>query len=188
MATLETGSGDVAGVASASTSVETSLAHQKLESEQQLTEAVASVASVASKNEDNQENLRNDLADFEERAAMLEHDAGMPRAWADTFALIIQGPPVFEHEEARWRSVVDGALIFADCWAGKAHRLGWTVEELFGLHPLSPAARVDRRGLAFLLGNGARVVAIDAHCADILTAGGAKQRYYRQRGGELRDC
>lgn len=120
-------------------------------------------------------------AEVEERAAIMEYEAGMPRAWADAFAKIVHGPNRFADYPARWQSVVDGALVFADQWAGKAHSLGWTVDELFGLDPVAPAARLDHRGLAFLLGNGSRVVAIDRDGADIITGQGSRQRYYRQR-------
>jgi hypothetical protein len=67
---------------------------------------------------------------------------------------------------------------FADKWAAEAHRLGWTAEDVFGLHPLAPAARHDCKGIAWLLERG-RVVAIDSAGADIVTDGGAKQRFYR---------
>ena len=72
-----------------------------------------------------------------------------------------------------------GADIFARVWAAKAKRLGWAEDELFGLHP----TRVDRRGLAFLLHAGDRVVALDEDGADILTASGARQRFYRRPVG-----
>jgi hypothetical protein len=32
-------------------------------------------------------------------------------------------------------------------WADGAEQLGWTLEELFGLHPDAPIARYDRMGL-----------------------------------------
>lgn len=124
---------------------------------------------------------RDDPDNLAERAAVMEYEAGMPRAWADAFATIVHGPNRFADNPARWQSVVDGALVFADQWAGKAHSLGWTVDELFGLDPVAPAARLDHRGLAFLLGNGSRVVAIDRDGADIITGQGSRQRYYRQR-------
>jgi hypothetical protein len=61
----------------------------------------------------------------------------------------------------------------------KAYQLGWQAEDVFGLHPLAPAARNDRKGIAWLLDRG-HIVAIDAPGADIVTVGRAKQRFYRK--------
>lgn len=124
-----------------------------------------------------------DLADaIEERAAIIEHDAGLPRAWAESFARILCSPPPgdFADHPDRRQSILDGALRFADAWGAEAHWQGWTVEEVFGLHPTHPAARYDRRGLAWLLADGARVVAIDENGADIVNARGVASRYYRR--------
>lgn len=139
-------------------------------SNQRVTDAVTTVTSVTTQN-----------VEEEERSAIMEHDAGMPREWADAFAAIVHGPVRFPEHPAQWQSVLDGALMFADRWAGKAHSLGWTVDELFGLDPVAPASRLDHRGLAFLLANGSQVVAIDKDGADIRTGRGARHRYYRQR-------
>jgi hypothetical protein len=115
---------------------------------------------------------------LEERAAHLEYDAGVPRAWVEPFARLLCSGPPSDFAPARWRRVVDGGLRFADEWACKAYQLGWTAEDVFGLHPFAPAARNDCKGIAWLLGRG-RVVAIDAAGADIVTEGGSKQRFYR---------
>ena len=116
---------------------------------------------------------------YEERAAHLEYDAGLPRPWAELVArLLVSGPPG-DFSEARWQAAVEGALRFADRWASIAQRLGWTAADLFGLHPTCPAARVDARGLAWLLGDGSEVISIDAENADILTPRAARQRCHR---------
>jgi hypothetical protein len=51
--------------------------------------------------------------------------------------------------------------VFLDQWGYVAERLGWTAEELFGLHPDAPMARYDRMGLIWLL-KGERVIALTA--------------------------
>lgn len=117
---------------------------------------------------------------WEERAAHLEYDAGLPREWAEHLARLIVGEPPDDFSPIRWQAALDAALIFADKWAAKAHRLGWDVSEVFGLHPTAPAARVDCRGLAWLLGDGSEVVAMDRSGAEIGTPGGGRQRYYRK--------
>ena len=75
----------------------------------------------------------------------------------------------------------DAGVHFADNWALKAFELGWEPSEVFGLHPTAPAARVDAQGLAWLLGGGSRVVALDEEGADIVTPLGSRQRYYRRQ-------
>ncbi len=117
---------------------------------------------------------------WEERAAHLEFDGGLPRGWAEHFARLIVGEPPGDFSPTRWQAALDGALTFADQWAREAHRLGWVADEVFGLHPTAPAARVDCRGLAWLLGDGSEVVAMDRSGAEIRTPGGGRQRYYRK--------
>ena len=58
-------------------------------------------------------------------------------------------------ETDRWQQAVRDAETFLKKWGGQAHALGWTVGELFGLHPIperpAPAfwrlARYDSAGL-----------------------------------------
>ena len=118
--------------------------------------------------------------DYDERAAILEYEAGLPRSWAEQFARqLVKGPPG-DFSPVRWQAAIDGALVFADQWAVKANRLGWSVDDIFGLHPIAPAARYDCRGLAWLLGDGSRVTGVDENGADIRTALGGQQRFYRR--------
>ena len=72
---------------------------------------------------------------WDERAAHLEFDAGLPRAWAEHFARLLVGDPPGDFSPTRWQAVLDAALVFADKWAAEAHRLGWDASEVFGLHP-----------------------------------------------------
>ena len=116
---------------------------------------------------------------YEERAAILEYDANLPRAWAEHFARLEQDGPPGDFSPTRWQAALDGALAFADQWGAEAHRLGWDVSEVFGLHPTAPAARVDCRGLAWLLGDGSQVVAMDRSGAQIRKPNGVPGRYYR---------
>jgi hypothetical protein len=111
----------------------------------------------------------------------MEHEAGMPREWAEAFAPIAQSAAPGDFEPKRWQDTLDGMLRFCDEWAGRAAALGWQPSEVFSLDLTAPAARIDRRGLALLLGNGARVESIDSEGADIRTIGGARQRFYRSR-------
>jgi hypothetical protein len=116
--------------------------------------------------------------DFEERAAIAEHDGGLPKEIAEGLArLDIMRPPE-EFGQSRWRLIVNDAALFADTWGARALALGWRPIELFGIHSEKPVARIDCRGLAFLL-NGGKVVAMDSVSATIVTPNGTKQRHYR---------
>ena len=58
--------------------------------------------------------------------------------------------------EPRWRQAIRDAERFLREWGETAERLGWTADDLFGLHPTVPLSRVDRMGLIWLV-KGERV-------------------------------
>ena len=108
---------------------------------------------------------------FEERAGILEFDAGLPRQEAETLAAQEQGHADADslHRELveRWAAEIErlGKLpavspegaealkraraFIADGWALQAVRLGWDEAELFGVCPRVPWRRFDRKGAAF---------------------------------------
>jgi hypothetical protein len=59
----------------------------------------------------------------------------------------------------RWGAVLSDAENFLSRWGAAAHALGWTALDLFGVHPIAPAARFDLMGLILLL-HGSEVVAL----------------------------
>jgi hypothetical protein len=61
----------------------------------------------------------------------------------------------------RWNAFINDAGLFLDAWGKQAERLGWTVDDLFGLHPRTPMARYDQMGMLWLL-KGEHVVALTA--------------------------
>ncbi len=63
-------------------------------------------------------------------------------------------------------------------WAGQAHRLGWEVADLFGVHPTKPTVRFDCMGLVPLL-RGRAVVALTDDSAAIKTASGGSLTFRR---------
>ena len=128
---------------------------------------------------------------FEERAAIIEHDAGLPRQEAETLAAQEQG-----HADAdslhggiadRWAAEIERlvslpavspegaeALKWARAfisagWALQAVRLGWGEVELFGVCPRAPWQRFDRKGAAF----GGAVKAVTAEA--MIYAGGLRR-------------
>src|SRR5215210_7273277 len=79
----------------------------------------------------------------------------------------------------RWQRAVSDACTFLARWGVDAERLGWTADDLFGLHPTAPLSRMDHIGLVWLM-NGQNVVRLTAAEAR-LERGNA---YYR-RGAVL---
>jgi len=61
----------------------------------------------------------------------------------------------------RWQRALADAGSFFALWGDTAERLGWTADDLFGLHPTAPLSRMDHMGLIWLL-KGERVVLLTA--------------------------
>lgn len=93
-------------------------------------------------------------AEFEERAALIEYGAGVPRAWAEGFARLDLSSPPKGFDARRWRQLIDNGGRFLDRWAARAAQLGWLAEDVFGVHPLAPAANYSLMGLVPLIGDG----------------------------------
>jgi hypothetical protein len=120
------------------------------------------------------------LANLEERAAIIECGAGVPRTWAEGYAALSMMPPPVGFTPERWRRIVDAAGIFIDRWAAKAAGCGWSATDVFGCHPSAPDARFDAMGLVLML-DRAEVVDVDPDGADLMArAGGVRTRYYRR--------
>ena len=117
--------------------------------------------------------------DFEERAALVEYGAGVPREWAEGFARLDCAKPPPGFALPRWRQVINDGGLFLDQWAHQAAALGWTVLDVFGVNPAAPAVRYDGMGLVPLIGNS-RVVAISADSARLETRTGHTQTYSRR--------
>jgi hypothetical protein len=116
----------------------------------------------------------------EERAAIVEHDGRIPRAWAEGFARLDQGRPPSDVPPKRWAAFVDDVGRFLDSdFAAVAAALGWGPFDLFGCDRDRPFARVDRAGLLWLL-NGDRLVMLADDAATIETWTGVRQTWRRK--------
>jgi hypothetical protein len=118
--------------------------------------------------------------DLDERVALIEYGAGVPRQWAEGYAALctMTPPPGFSPE--RWARIVDAAGVFIDRWAAVASESGWSDLDAFGCNPGRPDARFDAMGLVLLL-DRFEIVGIDEAGADLIaTAGGAKLRFRRR--------
>jgi hypothetical protein len=117
---------------------------------------------------------------FEERAALIEYGVGVPREWAEGFARLNLASPPHGFHERRWRTLIDDGGKFLDRWGAEAAQLGWSAEDVFGVHPIAPGARYDIAGLVLLI-DGGEVIAIDRNSASIRTkSSGATLIYLRK--------
>jgi hypothetical protein len=116
----------------------------------------------------------------EERAAIVEHDGKIPRAWADGFARLHPDRPPGDVPAKRWLQFVDDVGRFLDSpFCAVAITLGWEAYDLFGADRDRPYARIDRVGLLWLL-NGDKLVALTDATATIETRTGRRQTYRRK--------
>jgi hypothetical protein len=115
----------------------------------------------------------------EERAAIVEHDGGSPRAWAEALAQLDPAKPPADVPLARWQQFIDDCGRFLDLgWANRAEALGWRPSELFGFDRERPLARYEHMGLLWIL-QGGKLVALTAQTATIDTLTGSLQTYRR---------
>jgi hypothetical protein len=116
----------------------------------------------------------------EERAAIVEYDGNIPRAWAEGFARLDRTSPPADLPIIRWRRFVDDVGLFLDSpFCAVAATLGWGPYDLFGCDRDRPFARVDKAGLLWLL-DGNRLVMLAADAATIEFSTGARQTWRRK--------
>lgn len=116
----------------------------------------------------------------EERAAIVEHDGAIPRAWAEGFARLDPDRPPGDVPPRRWQRFVDDVGLFLDSpFCAVATALGWGPYDLLGCDRGRPFARIDQAGLLWLL-NGNKLVALTEDTAGITTPTGARQTYRRK--------
>jgi len=118
--------------------------------------------------------------DFEERAAIIEYDGGVPRPWAEALAGLDPNKPPGDIPQRRWQRFIDDAGGFVDGgWADRASALGWGPLDLVGADRERPFARIEHQGLLWLV-NGGRIVELLRDKAIIETERGARQCYRRR--------
>jgi len=117
--------------------------------------------------------------DLEERAALVEYGAGVPREWAEGFARLDCSKPPPGYPLPRWHQIINDGGLFLDQWAHQAAGLGWTALDVFGVNPAAPLVRYDGMGLVPLI-QGCRVISIAADRAQIKCSSGNTQTYSRR--------
>jgi hypothetical protein len=116
----------------------------------------------------------------EERAAIIEHDGAIPRAWTEGFARLHPDPPAGDVPPRRWQRFVGDVGLFLDSpFCAIAAALGWGPYDLFGCDRDRPFARIDHAGLLWLL-DGDKLVALTENTATIERRTGARQTYRRK--------
>jgi hypothetical protein len=114
---------------------------------------------------------------FERPPGDIEIDAGVPTAIPYAEALTeLQDRQPQGVGEARWHEALNDGRRFLEIWGKRAADLGWTGDDLFGLHPTAPLARYDAMGLVWLL-RGRPVVALTATEAIIRASAGTTLRF-----------
>ena len=120
----------------------------QLSKNQNLTPTPAKVAKVAKDD--------NNFSNFSSPApSKTQHNAS---PYASALTALRASCPAFIPED-RWHQAVADATAFVSEWGAEAEAFGWTVPELFGLHPVpeQPAAnysrlsRLDEMGVIWLL-------------------------------------
>src|SRR5262249_35853449 len=110
----------------------------------------------------------------EERAAIIEYDGAIPRAWAEGFARLDPDRPPLDVPLGRWRCFVNDVGVFLDSpFCAVAASLGWGPDDLFGCDGDRPFARNARVGLLWLL-NGNKLIALSESTAMVSTGDGAR--------------
>ena len=116
----------------------------------------------------------------EERAAIVEHEGNIPRAWAEGFARLNPDRAPGDVPLKRWQRFVDDVGLFLDSpFCAVAAALGWGPVDLFGCDRDRPFARIDQAGLLWLL-NGDKLGALSENTATIETRTGARHTYRRK--------
>ena len=116
----------------------------------------------------------------DERAAIVEYDGNLRRAWAEGFARLHPDRPPGDMPLKRWQRFVDDVGRFLDSpFCAVATALGWGPHDLFGCDRDRPFARIDQAGLLWFL-NGDRLLALTSNTATIETRTGARRSYRRK--------
>jgi hypothetical protein len=92
------------------------------------------------------ENSHVPSADETERAAIAEHEGGLPRGWANALAAVAHHEKPRGRSADEWADMVRKAWAFADRHGAALDAEGWRFAEVFG----EPRAWFNRRGVAWL--------------------------------------
>jgi len=113
------------------------------------------------------------------KIVLLHCPPGVPEAWTQGVADLLAMACPASCPAERWMVLREDAYTFLRDHAARAHEVGWTVLDLFGVHPVKPWVRFDHMGLVPRL-NGARVTALSDIEAVIEKPSGARLTFRRR--------
>ena len=99
-------------------------------------------------------------------------------AWARGVAQLRKMSPLPGFAAARWVGVANDCSRLLACNGADLRRLGWGVEDAFGVHPDAPGDAVHCYGLGLLL-NGGNVIELTERAAVIELPNGVRQTFRR---------
>ncbi len=102
----------------------------------------------------------------------------MPLDWCEGVTRLAMAPPLTSIAPDRWRLFHTDAVRVLHQHGAELHTAGWDALDLFGLHPVASATRLDCMRLAMLL-DSRRLNAITPETVGIVTAGGHSLRVWR---------
>jgi len=117
------------------------------------------------------------------RAAIIECDADVPRAWVEGFARLDVSKPIPKFTEERWHQLLNDGGRFLDLWATRAAELGWSAEDVFGVSNDAADSGQHAGGLVFLI-QGGDVVDVRADRATIRMLDECCVTYLRRASSE----
>jgi len=107
---------------------------------------IAEIARIAAPHGDNSLFIKTDNIKFQEREAIVANN-GAPEEWVTGYATLVSLPYPENWTQQKWDQVLINTEKFLDEWGAQAHRLGWSVNDLFGISQSGSVARLDCLGL-----------------------------------------
>ena len=121
------------------------------------------------------------------KIVLLAVPPGVPEEWVQGVADLLAMACPASCPDAKWQALREDAYHFLRDHAARAHELGWTALDLFGVHPVKPWVRFDCMGLVPLL-NGALVVALSETGAVVENSSGARLTFCRRGQASTEMC
>ena len=113
------------------------------------------------------------------RVVLLHCPPGVPEAWVQGICDLLTMAPPASCPDARWQTLREDAYTFLRDHAARAHELGWSVLDLFGVHCERPWVRFDCMWLVPVL-DGGRAMALSDTEAVIERPSGALVTFRRR--------
>lgn len=119
---------------------------------------------------------------LEERTAIIEHEAGIPREWAEGFARICCMKKPESINRHAWQRIIDntGRLLDSATHLRDMVRFGWGITDIFGCHPTAPESRPDAKGLLLLFHEHEAIAVVDAKAIGLRNTRTGNLLFYRK--------